>query len=547
MFHLVDLDRRGLIGAGGALGLAGLWLPGRAEARVPRRGFTHGVASGEPAARSMLLWTRYVGSGRRPVRLGVEVADDPGMTNIVARGEAVADPARDWCAKATVEGLTPGKAHYYRFVAGRSERSMTGRTRTLPEGMPDRFTAAVFSCSNLPYGWFNAYGHAAADPDIDLFVHTGDYLYEYARGKYPSKAEALPGRTIEPVGETVTSSDYHRRFASYRADPDLQRLHAMVPCVVMWDDHESANDAWKDGAENHDPATQGPWPTRLAAARAAYRDWMPVSDRPYAAYDVGDLLTLVRLDTRVEGRDRQLDVEPVLKGAANPLAALVAFRDGPWAAKERTLLGREQEAWLTDTIARSARAGKRWQFVAQQVVMGRVLVPNDATSWLPADADPRVRAFVQAGLTMAKVGLPMNMDSWDGYPAARARLLSAAQAAGASLVVASGDSHNAWAFELAHGGKPAGVEFAGQSVTSPGFEWALPKTPPRVVETGLVAANPELEWCDTARRGYMAIRFTADEVRCEHRFTAPVRTRAAVLTDTVTHTSRRGSGKLVRV
>ncbi|WP_448581029.1 alkaline phosphatase D family protein [Thermaurantiacus sp.] len=524
MFDPLRIDRRTLVAGAGAA----LLLPRRLAA-APLIGFTHGVASGEPGARSMLFWTRFVGAFEKPQELELEVATNPRMTRPVARARALADPANDWCAKVTVANLAPATTYYYRFRGPGNARSIIGRTRTLPEGDAKLFRIGLFSCSNLPFGWFNAYGQAVAADDIDLFVHVGDYIYEYARGTYPDARAAVPGRVIEPAGETVTLSDYRARYASYRADPDLQAIHAQVPAVTTWDDHEIANDGWTGGAENHQGASEGPWAARLAAARKAYREWMPVSDQAYERYEIGRLATLHRLDTRIEGRDQPLSVAGALRGATDMRAALLKFRDEQWLAGNRQLLGAQQEAWLFAGMEAAARRGTRWQLLAQQVIMGNVKAPADAAALLPPDPDGRVKALVEAGAAAARVGLPLNMDAWDGYPAARARLLAAAQKSAVNLIVLAGDSHNAWAFDLENDGRPAGVEFATQSVSSPGFESYLSAVAPADLAKALISANPLLKWCETSQRGYTHVTLTPREAVAEWRFTAPVSSRAPKL------------------
>lgn len=536
------LDRRSLLLAAGS-GL--LLVPGQGLAQLwPARGFTHNVASGEPTPDSMLLWTRFVGSGGA-VPMRVEVASDAGFGRIVARGEGQADPAHDWCVRTTVTGLKPAHVYYYRFKGPDGTVSPVGRTKTLPAGPTKAFKVAVFSCANKPFGFFNAYGHAAARNDVDLMVHLGDYIYEYPRGEYPSAAQAVAGRVIEPAGEILSPSDYHLRYASYRVDPDLQKLHQYFPMISTWDDHEFANDAWKGGAENHQP-DEGDWEVRKATARAAYTDWMPVSGKPYHAHAIGDLVTLIVADTRIEGRDRQLDFAGSLKSASDMGAALAAFRDGPWSDASRTLMGLSQEQWMAEQFATSVKSGTKWQLLAQQIVMGNLKTPPDAASWLAPDAPKRAQAFVQAGIAASKAGLPFNYDSWGGYAPARARLLGSAQAAGANLVVVSGDSHNAWAFDLANDGKPAGVEFAGQGVTSPGFESAL-SAPPATVATSLVAANPELKWADTSRRGYLTVTFTRNEARSDWVFMDTIRDRTMKTGKGQAAVTRAGSNTLTLV
>jgi alkaline phosphatase D len=541
-----DLSRRQLIGTG-ALAGAGLLLPGRLGAKAPPPaplgGFTHGVASGEPGPTSMLFWTRFQGSGDTAVPLKLEVSTDPRMVRTRVMGEAIADPARDWTARVTVKGLSPGTTYYYRWAGPAKSKSILGRTKTLPEGSPAAWRMAVFSCSNLPFGWFNGYAHAVAADDFDLFVHLGDYIYEYARGTYPSLREAVAGRSIEPPGELINRADYWARYRSYRADADLQALHAAHPSVTVWDDHEVANDAWRNGAENHDPKTEGSWPARVAAAVGAYRDWMPVSDADYARYDIGRLATLYRLETRVTGRDQQLDLEAAIKRGPDTLTALKRLRDEDWVAGDRQLLGYAQEQWLFREMEGASRRGVRWQVLAQQVVMGPLKMPAGASQLAGPNPPAAVAAFLGAAELAAKIGLPINFDSWDGYPAARARLLATAQRNAVDLVVLAGDSHNGWANDLVNDGRPAGVEFAGQSVTSPGYETYL-SAPPATVAAALMQANPTLRWADTSRRGYMRVTLTPAEAACEWRFTAPVATRSTRLAGSVTGRTLAGQRRL---
>lgn len=506
------IDRR-LVMKAGAFGLAALATPGAAQL-LAARGFTHGVASGEPSARSVLLWTRYVGAGE--TRLHCEVAEDTGFSRIVGGGDIVASAENDHCAKLVVDGLSPDRWYYYRFVSPDGAMSDIGRTRTLPEGDVSRFGIGLFSCSNMPFGWFNAYAHAAARDDLDLMVHVGDYLYEYGEGKYP--AQPMAGRAVQPRNEMVTLADYRLRYASYRADADLRRLHQLFPMIAQWDDHEITNDTWMDGAENHQPDTEGDWAIRKAAAERVYREWLPVSNKRYDSYQIGSLATLFRPETRITGRMKQLELSEAVAGRTNLEQALIEFRDGAWSAKERTLMGMEQEAWLEQGLRRSVQSGTRWQILAQQVVMGTECFPAAAADWVPKDAPDLIRNFMTVGLAAAKIGLPFNLDAWDGYPAARDRLLSAAQESGSNLIVLSGDSHNAWGNNLVRGGQPAGVEYAGHSVTSPGFEFFLPHVAPADVSRSLREANPNLILSDTQRRGYVSLQFTPDEVRGEWHF-----------------------------
>lgn len=518
------IDRRSLI-ATGTLGLGAFATPGFTQ--VPGvamlRGFSHGVASGEPAADSVLLWTRYVPTrGDGGIDVSVELAERADFATIAGGGTTTTGPWRDHTVKITVDGLKPGRTYHYRFIAPDGTKSATGTTKTLPDGGVAAFRAAIFSCSNLAFGWFNAYGHAAARNDLDLAIHLGDYFYEYAPGGYPALKDTVAGRLPEPQREIVALADYRLRYASYRADPDLQALHAKLPMIVQWDDHESANDAWEGGAENHSPATEGDWQARKDAAIQAYREWMPVSDEPWKAYDIGTLATLFRTETRLLSRTEQPDLSPLFK-QVDPAVALKGFRDGAWMDPAATMMGTQQESWLAHAMRASVKAGVRWQVVGFGTIMGQTDMPAGAGGWLKA-GDSRARGYVERGIAAAKVGLPFNFDNWGGYPAARARFLRGAQVAGTNLIVISGDSHNAWAYDLGQDGRAAGVEFAGQGVTSPGFESAL-SVDPKLVARGLVAANPELKWCDTSRRGYMAMTLTPTQVMNDWVFVDSIKTR----------------------
>ncbi|MBO9545935.1 alkaline phosphatase D family protein [Caulobacter sp.] len=523
---VLRIDRRRLVMGG--LGLSGLMLPaGQALARqlTTATGFTHNVASGEPGPDSMLLWTRYVPMSDGVTRLEAEVALDPDFAKVVAGGVVRTGAYRDWTAKITVDGLKPATVYWYRFIAPNGERSPVGRTKTLPEGKVDRFNLAVFSCSNLPQGLFNAYAHAAARKDVDLWLHTGDYIYEYGVAS-TREADWAPGRKEQllPVTEILAIADYRLRYASYRADPDLQRLHQLAPMVALWDDHESANDSYEAGAQNHQPDKEGDWNIRRAAAMQVYREWMPVSDEPWKSYDIGTLATLYRTESRLLARTKPADLGAAFR-AADPDAALKAFRDGVWKDPAATMMGSTQESWLAHQMKATKGA---WQLVGMGTILGRTVMPKDAVDWLRPEVGEKKVAGYKNNIRAAAQGMPMWMDRWDGYPAARSRLLKSAQAADADLVMLSGDSHNAWAYGLMEDGQPAGVEFAGQAVTSNGLEGDM-GADPKVVAQGFMAANPELKWADTSQRGYMMIQVTPQRVTGEWLFLQTIKARSTAL------------------
>jgi len=540
---LSALDRRTLL-KGGLLGSGLLAAPLSAQGGTS--GFTHGVASGEPAVDKVLLWTRYVAD--QAVALEWQVAETSDFANPVAEGSALPKPENDWCAKSWADGLRAGRWYYYRFMAPDGTISDIGRTKTLPEGPTDKFRMAVFSCSNIGFGWFNAYAHAAAADEFDCALHLGDYFYEYQPGDYPSKAQTAPGRTVWPPRELIALTDYRERYAAYRSDPDLRRLHQIYPMISVWDDHESANDSWKGGAENHQPETEGDWTVRKAAAMKAYREWMPVSDEDWASYEIGDLATLFRLETRLTARDHQFSLSEILSsGGGDPektKAALVAFRDGTWQDPAREMIGADQQAWLADGLKRSKGAGKTWQVLVQQVLMGRVVSSPSLAESLPKDVPDYVRRRVLSGAMAGAEGVPFNMDAWDGYPAARARVFEAALAADANLISLAGDTHNAWAFDLDLNGTPVGIEFGGQSVTSPGLENSLPQIPADTLARNTVDSNAQLKWMDASQRGYMAVELRPGSATSEYRFLGSVREKGVGVTSTKRVTTLAGSRKL---
>lgn len=509
-----------------AAGLAATALPRAAWAQNLSRGaFTHGVASGDPLADGVVIWTRFAHSGEG--RIGWEVAEDEAFANVAQRGEARASFTSDFCVKVDVRGLAPGRRYYYRFLSA-SGPSLTGLTRTAPGQGAESLTVAVFSCANLPYGYYHAYGHAAARDDIDLALHTGDYIYEVPRGVYPSAEQAVAGRHIEPWNETVTLSDYYLRYASYHEDPDLLELRRVKPLSVVWDDHELANNTWRAGAQAHNEATEGTFLDRIAAASKAYFDWMPIrlpatrSARIYRSLDWGDLARILLLDTRYIGRDEQIDYRNALmprlaEEGADAIAAAAEFRRTILDDPNRTIMGPVQEAWFAQALAESKNAGQVWQIVTQQVVMGEQIAPTGLTRLLPDDISPGSRAWFSAGEQVSALGLPWNLDSWGGYPAARTRFLEACVQNAANTVVLGGDSHNCWVNNLAApgGGRLAALEFAGGSVTSPGFENSLSNAEPGEREAMMRAANEHLAYCDLTHRGYGALKFTRSACEAE--------------------------------
>ena len=542
--RIPTLDRRTLFRSG-LLGAGLASMPAAVTAKT-LSGFGYGVASGEPSADSVLLWTRF--QAAQDTELQWEIARDPTFAEVVDGGKVIASAERDWSVKPVANGLAANSWYFFRFIAPDGQMSVVGRTRTLPQGPAARFRFAVVGCSNIGFGWFNAYAHIAKADDTDLVLHTGDYVYEYGRGIYPTEEQKLPGRMIGIDEETIALADYRARYAQYRSDPDLQRLHQLFPMLHVPDDHESANDSYAAGAQNHQPENEGPWAARKAAAVRANREWMPVSDEPWAAYEIGDLATLFRLETRLEARTKPFDLRAVIeRGDKDPgkiLAALRAFESDDWRDPARTLMGEVQEGWLADGLKASRKAGKTWQVLLQQTLMTSLKSSPRLAEGMTDSLPEFVRNRIMGGVLTAMAGLPFNMDAWDGYPAARERLLTSAQEADANLIVLAGDSHNGWASELSNAGAAAGVEFAGHSVSSPGMEGFISWIKPEDMAAQSVQANDQLKWANIKNRGYMSVELTPTKATSEYRFLETVRAKSTALAGTQRISSDAGSQKL---
>jgi alkaline phosphatase D len=494
----MPITRRHLLAAGSAglaLPLAGACAgPARApDSPAPadgRRVFRHGVASGDPDAESVVLWTRAEpGADGGPVAVDWALYADPDLTRRLARGSTTTGAHRDWTVKALVGGLDAGRSYYYVFTA-RGERSPIGRTRTLPPAGTARVRIAYTSCSNWPFGFFNVYGRIAERNDLDLVLHLGDYIYEYDNDTYGDGRRF--GRLHAPDREIVSLDDYRTRYGQYRTDPDLQELHRQHPVVAVWDDHESTNNSWRHGAENHDPDEgEGAWSVRKAAAVRAWHEWMPAragvtqtEPRIWRSFALGGMVDLIMLDTRLYGRDRE---------AAE--ATDRAVIDDP----SRTLLGAAQEAWLLDELGTSKARGTAWRVLGQQVMFGQ----------LGGFGDTPI----------------LNTDQWDGYPHARGRILDHLEARGIDdVAVLTGDIHSSWAMDVARdpfdasaydpatGRGSLAVEFVTPSVTSP-FLTDRARAEERAAE-GL-RNHPHMRWIDLFHKGYVVLDADAERLQAE--------------------------------
>ncbi|MBW8815067.1 MAG: alkaline phosphatase D family protein [Caulobacterales bacterium] len=505
-----------------ALALLGLATATPAAAKGGKPGavkFLHGVASGDPRTDRVILWTRIT-----PEQPGAQIAYRWRLNPVDRRaggaksGTGVTGPERDYTAKVDVTGLSPGRAYTYEFEAA-GVTSPMGRTSTLPAGPVQDFVIAFASCSLYPNGYFNAYQAMADLPRVDLMLHLGDYIYEYGGEKsYGMNSAVAAERPHDPPHECLSLDDYRRRHAQYKTDPALQAAHARAPWILAWDDHETANDSYKDGAENHQPAAEGDWATRKAAALKAYFEWQPIrepkpgqslAEAGERSFRIGDLATLVMLETRLTARTKQLTYEadlPVVDGKAQVEPFLKKWND-----PSHRMMSTAQEAWLGRELESSVKGGQAWQVIASGVVMGRLKPPNPKRDFTPeqlAGVAPATQRRIARMQPVADAGLPYGLDMWDGYPADRERVYDRVKAAQARPIVISGDSHAFWANELHDaGGKRVACEFGGTAITSPGADEAFgfPSGP------AFVKASPEVKFCDQAARGFVRLTLRRGE------------------------------------
>ncbi len=537
------LTRRGALGLlGGAAGLQACAPTGATGAPVASGivddrptysgavAFDHGVASGDPLQTAVILWSRVTPAetSEVPIYVDFEVFEDADMQRLSASGSVQTSAARDYTVKVDANGLQPGRDYYYRFSVRTDQglvESPTGRTRTLAQGGDTPVKLAVISCSNFPFGRFNVYNALGQRSDLDAIVHLGDYIYEYGVDGYGGEVGEQLGRRHDPTTEIVSLSDYRTRHAQYKADPDLQAAHASAPWLCTWDDHESTNNSYRTGAQNHNPEeNEGDWTARKQIAVQAYLEWMPVRDpQPgrmreaiYRKFEFGDVATIFCLESRLTGRSEEISWFEELGGKAPaeaPFAAAAALQRVNDPA--RTMLGPVQEDWLADGFTQSVERGAAWQVLANQVIMAQVKPPNLEAALTDAQKAAQDVGYIQQLIPFSQLGLPWNLDAWDGFPAARARLYAAAKESGARLVTLTGDTHTAWANTLHDAdGDRRGVEFGCTAVTSPGLGLAVKEVP----ELGdlFAEANRDIEWYDPFGRGFIIVTLTADAAKADY-------------------------------
>ncbi|MEU2629513.1 alkaline phosphatase D family protein [Kitasatospora sp. NPDC007106] len=500
--------------------------------------FLHGVASGDPLADGVVLWTRVTptpdavpGSGAGPATDVVwQIATDKSFTSVRASGTVTTAAATDHTVKVDVRGLTADTVYWYRFTAG-GVSSPVGRTRTAPaaDAALDRLRLGVASCANWEAGYFSAYRHLAARGDLDVFLFLGDYIYEYKTGEFCAAGKVV--RPHDPAHEITTLADYRTRHGRYKTDPDLQGLHAIVPTVAIWDDHEFANDAWSGGAENHTPGTEGDWSARMAAAKQAYFEWMPVrpsiAGTTYRRLRYGKLADLHLLDLR-SFRSQQVKVG-----------------SGDVDSADRTMTGRAQLDWLKSGLSASDTT---WRLIGNEVMISPVAFLS-----LP---DYLLRPIAKL-LGLPGEGLAINPDQWDGYTHDRRELLGHLKNNGiGNTVFLTGDIHSAWAADVPNEAAtyPASgsvaTEFVVTSVSSDNIDDFLkvaPQTLSLVAAAAIQAANRHIKWVDLDSHGYGVLDITPQAVQMDYYILSDRTRRDATTKWTRSYRTRTGTQQVERV
>ena len=439
-----------------------------------KKPFYHSVASGDPLANSVIIWTRVTPENVGEVSVKWAVATNQNMTSPIKSGMVTTDDSRDYTAKVDAGGLNPNTTYYYQFEALK-KKSPIGRTKTAAtEGQPD-VKLAIVSCSNYEAGYYNAFARIAERDDLSAVVHLGDYIYEYPPNVY---GDTTLTRKHLPPKEITTLSDYRTRYAQYRLDKDFQKVHQMHPFITIWDDHEVANNVYKAGAQNHQPE-DGDFMTRKEAAKKAYFEWLPVRDNAtkdiYRTINFGNMVDLIMLDERLAGRTYPVDS-----------VGQAEFNDA-----NRTMLGAKQLDWFKNQLKSSDAV---WKVIGNQVI------------------------FSPCDISDLGFGSPVNLDAWDGYPYERSQISQFIENnVIENVIITAGDTHSSWAFEVPSEDKQKtiAIEFGTPSITSSNSDERTPVEQVMEAEKVLTLKNPHLKYTDLRNHGYLILNMTNEEAVAE--------------------------------
>ncbi len=443
--------------------------------------FYHGVASGDPLQDRVIIWTRVTPEDISNVNISGtwKLATDNQMSNVITSGSFATDTSKDFTVKIDVTGLQAQTYYYYQFYSD-GIGSPIGRTKTAPGDTTTNARFGVVSCANLEAGFFNVYKAMNQRNDVDAVLCLGDYIYEYETGGY--EPNTATQRFWQPATETITLADYRARYSVYHLDPDLRRNHQLYPWIPIWDDHETANDSWKDGAENHSTG-EGNWQNRKNEGRQAYFEWLPIRQTnptdPYQIYreiTYGKTIDLIMLDTRLEGREQQIGTTG---SGVN--------------STTRKMISDTQKTWMNDKLLNTT---SKWKFLVQQVMMAPIKV----------------------------FGVPVNEDQWNGYPVERNNLSNFIVNNNINnFVVLTGDIHTSWANDLpksnyssSTGTGSWGVEFVTPSVTSPGGAVEL-----------IALGNSFVKYSEGSKKGFIILDVTSPKVQADWYYVSTINTSSA--------------------
>ncbi|HWA33075.1 MAG TPA: alkaline phosphatase D family protein, partial [Cyclobacteriaceae bacterium] len=411
-----------------------------------------------------------------------EVAEDGNFVSIYKSDSVTTSPSHDYTVKVDVDALKPDRVYYYRFKA-LGGTSITGRTKTAPVTMKDSLRFAVVSCANWEWGYFNGYDKIADRPVLDGVLHLGDYIYEYASGKY---GDTTIGRFNIPKTEVVSLHDYRTRYSLYRLDAGLRRVHQQHPFIAIWDDHEIANNSYTEGAQNHQP-DEGDYAVRKAAAKQAYYEWIPIREgqQLYRSFSFGPLADVIMLDERLAGRNAPVDslTDPRLN---NP---------------DRSMLGKDQLTWFENNLKASKAV---WKVIGNQVI------------------------FSDVNLSAAFPKMPRNLDSWDGYPAEKKSIENFIfQNKIKDVIFTTGDTHGSWAIEVPDEIKKnyqaLAVEFGTTSISSANGDEYKSADTVAMTELSVMKNNPHVKYINDRDHGYMLVTLSPTRALVEWFYTNTLR------------------------
>jgi alkaline phosphatase D len=451
--------------------------------------FYHGVASGDPMADRIIIWTRVTPEDSvSKIEVKWEIAETPDFASVYKSDTTSTTLAKDYTVKVDVDALKPGRIYYYRFSA-LGNTSIVGRTKTAPVDSRDSLKFAVVSCSNWEWGFFNAYEKISQREDVDAVIHLGDYIYEYGRGKYGDTTI----RKNLPPHEIVSLSDYRTRHSQYRLDKGLRLLSQQLPLIAIWDDHEVANNAYTGGAQNHQSDKEGDYLKRMAVARQAYYEWIPIREggKHYRSFSYGPLADLIMLDERLEGKTKPVD----------------SLSDPNFNNADRSMLGADQLNWLESNLGKSKAI---WKVIGNQVM------------------------FADIELSSVYPNMPRNLDSWDGYPAEKAKLKNfILDNKMKDILFLTGDTHTSWAIEVATDVKKTynpktsagafAVELGTTSVSSANDDEYKGVDTVKMMEKMLLSKNPHIKYLNARDHGYLLLTLYPTQTKAEWFFMETIR------------------------